>query len=67
LRPAALSLRESAFDVPTLTGPIALVDYWSLVLRDAMLHSDKEFVDWALQRLEQELLSRQRSNYCNSQ
>jgi hypothetical protein len=62
LRPAALSLRESAFDVPALTGPIALADYWSLVLRDAMLQGDNNFVSWALQRLEHETLSRQRSN-----
>ena len=62
LRPSALSLRQGAFDVPALTGPISLIDYWALVLRHAMLQGDNEFVEWALQRLEQELPSRQRSN-----
>ena len=62
LRPASLSLRQSAFDVPALTGPISLADYWALVLRVAMLQGDNEFVDWALQRLERELPSRQRPN-----
>jgi len=62
LRPAALSLHQSAVHVAALAGPISLVDYWSLVLRDAMLQGDNEFVEWALQRLEQQLPSRQRSN-----
>lgn len=62
LQPAAYSLHESGIEPPTLTAPIALVDYWSLVLRYAMLRGDLAFVEWALQRLTDESKKRGQPN-----
>jgi hypothetical protein len=62
LEPAARSLRDSGIDLPELAEPIALVDYWSLELRNAMLLGDLEFVEWALQRLTDESKNRGQPN-----